>query len=184
MSLLRKLVKVFLVISLFIFLIPVTKEVKVKKRVEKVTQNNNIDNIYSGFIYIPKFDYKNLIKEGEDSLDQNLVELTNFSDKIGENKIILAGHNNRYVFNLTNSINIVIVFLILLSINKFNKIYNLDIGDQIIISDFSVDYSYKVKETKIIKVDDFSYFNEDGLYLITCTNNNQQRYVIKAKREY
>ena len=163
MSLLRKLVKVFLVISLFIFLIPVTKEVKVKKRVEKVIKNNNIDSEYSGFIYIPKFDYKNLIKEGEDSLDQNLVELTNFSDKIGENKIILAGHNNKYVFN---------------------KIYNLDIEDQIIISDFNADYSYKVKETKIIKVDDFSYFNEDGLYLITCTNNNQQRYVIKAKREY
>ena len=163
MSLLRKLVKVFLVISLFIFLIPVTKEVKVKKRVEKVIKNNNIDSEYSGFIYIPKFDYKNLIKEGEDSLDQNLVELTNFSDNIGENKIILAGHNNKYVFN---------------------KIYNLDIEDQIIISDFNVDYSYKVKETKIIKVDDFSYFNEDGLYLITCTNNNQQRYVIKAKREY
>ena len=163
MSLLRKLVKVFLVISLFIFLIPVTKEVRVKKRVEKVIKNNNIDSEYSGFIYIPKFDYKNLIKEGEDSLDQNLVELTNFSDQIGGNKIILAGHNNKYVFN---------------------KIYNLDIEDQIIISDFNVDYSYKVKETKIIKVDDFSYFNEDGLYLITCTNNNQQRYVIKAKREY
>ena len=163
MSLLRKLVKVFLVISLFIFLIPVTKEVKIKKRVEKVIKNNNIDSEYSGFIYIPKFDYKNLIKEGEDSLDQNLVELTNFSDNIGENKIILAGHNNKYVFN---------------------KIYNLDIEDQIIISDFNVDYSYKVKETKIIKVDDFSYFNEGGLYLITCTNNNQQRYVIKAKREY
>ena len=163
MSLLRKLVKAFLVISLFVFLIPVTKEVKVKKRVEKAIKNNNIDSEYSGFIYIPKFDYKNLIKEGEDSLDQNLVELTNFSDQIGENKIILAGHNNKYVFN---------------------KIYNLDIEDQIIISDFNVDYSYKVKEAKIIKVDDFSYFNEDGLYLITCTNNNQQRYVIKAKREY
>ena len=84
-------------------------------------------------------------------------------NEIGGNKIILAGHNNKYVFN---------------------KIYNLDIEDQIIISDFNVDYSYKVKEAKIIKVDDFSYFNEDGLYLITCTNNNQQRYVIKAKREY
>lgn len=163
MSLLRKLVKVFLVISLFIFLIPVTKEVKVKKRVENVIKNNNIDSEYSGFIYIPKFDYKNLIKEGEDSLDQNLVELTNFSDKIGENKIILAGHNNKYVFN---------------------KIYNLDIDDQIIISDFSIDYNYKVIEKRIIKVDDFSYFKEEGLYLITCTDNNQERFIIKAKREY
>lgn len=162
MSLLRKLIKIFLFISIFIFFIPVTKELNIKNKVEKVIKNNNMDNIYLGFVYIPKFNYKNLIKEGEETLDENLVEITNFSDNIGENKIVLAGHNNRYVFN---------------------KIYKLDIDDQIIISDFKVDYSYKVKERKIIKVDDFSFFNEDGLYLMTCTDNNQERFIIKAKRE-
>lgn len=162
MSLLKRIIKALLVISLFIFFIPVTKEITMKKKINTVIKNNNVDNNYSGFIYIPKFDYKNLIKEGEDSLDENLVEITNFSNKIGEDKIVLAGHNNKYVFN---------------------KIYNLDINDDIIISDFIVDYNYKVKEKKIIKVDDFSYFNEDGLYLITCTNNNQERFIIKAKRE-
>ena len=162
MSLLKRIIKALLVISLFIFFIPVTKEMNIKKKINTVIKNNNVDNNYSGFIYIPKFDYKNLIKEGEDSLDENLVEITNFSNKIGEDKIVLAGHNNKYVFN---------------------KIYNLDINDDIIISDFIVDYNYKVKEKKIIKVDDFSYFNEDGLYLITCTNNNQERFIIKAKRE-
>ena len=162
MSLLRKLIKIFLFVSIFIFFIPVTKELNIKNKVEKVIKNNNMDNIYLGFVYIPKFNYKNLIKEGEETLDENLVEITNFSDNIGENKIVLAGHNNRYVFN---------------------KIYKLDIDDQIIISDFKVDYSYKVKERKIIKVDDFSYFNADGLYLMTCTDNNQERFIIKAKRE-
>lgn len=162
MCLLRKLIKVFLFISIFIFLIPVTKEIEIKNKVERTIKNNNINNEYSGFIYIPKFDYKNLIKKGNDSLKENLVEITSFSDNIGKEKIILAGHNNKYVFN---------------------KIYNLDLDDQIIISDFRVDYSYKVIDKHIIKVDDFSYFNEDGLYLITCTNNNQERFIIKAKRE-
>lgn len=163
MYLLKRLIKIFIFFSLFIFFIPVAKEINIKKKVEKVIKEDNINNEYLGYIYIPKFNYKNLIKEGTEALDNNLIELTNFSDKIGYNKIILAGHNNKYVFS---------------------KIYNLDIEDQIIISDFNVDYNYKVNERKIIKVDDFSFFNEDGLYLITCTNNNQERFVIKAKREY
>ena len=143
---LKKLVKVLLVISLLVFFIPVAKDMTIKNRIKSVIKNNNVNSEYSGFIYIPKFDYKNLIKEGDESLDKNLVLLT-----------------NKYVFS---------------------KIYNLDLGDEIVISDFYVDYNYKVKERRIIKVDDFSYFNEDGLYLITCTNNNQERFVIKAKREY
>lgn len=163
MHLLKRIVKVLLVLSLFIFFIPVAKDIKIKVRVEETIKNDNVNSEYSGFIYIPKFDYKNLIKEGDKSLDENLVMITNFSDSIGGEKVILAGHNNKYVFN---------------------KIYNLDIEDQIVISDFSIDYNYKVKERKIIKVDDFSYFNEEGLYLITCTSNNQERFVIKAKREY
>ena len=162
MRLLRRLVKIFFIISLFIFFIPVTKEVNIKNKVERVINNNNINSIYSGFIFIPKFNYKNLIKRGNESLNENLVELTNFSNDIGDDKLILAGHSNKYAFN---------------------KIYKLDIDDQIIISDFVVDYSYKVIDKHIIKVDDFSYFNEDGLYLITCTNNNQERFIIKAKRE-
>ena len=161
---LKRVVKIFFFISLFIFFIPITKEINIKTRTNKVIKENNINSIYSGYIYIPKFDYKNLIKEGDDSLNENLVELTNFSNSIGSDMVILAGHNNKYVFN---------------------KIYSLDIYDQIVISDFLVDYSYKVIEKKYIEVDDFSYFiNDNSLYLITCTNNNQERFVIKAKREF
>ena len=162
MFLLKKSFKILLIISLFIVFIPVSKELKIKIKTNNII-NKEIVNEYLGYIYIPKFDYKNVIDNKDDTLDNNQVLLPSFSENIGDNKIILAGHNNRYVFN---------------------KIYNLDIDDQIIISDFNVDYSYKVKERKIIKVDDFSYFNEDNsLYLMTCTDNNQERFIIKAKRE-
>jgi len=161
MHLLRRLVKILIVISLFLLFIPVTKEINIKIKTNNLIKNKVV-NEYLGYIYIPKFDYKNIIDNKSNTLDNNEVLLPSFSDNIGDNKIILAGHNNRYVFN---------------------KIYNLDINDQIIISDFLVDYSYKVIDKNIIKVDDFSYFNEDGLYLMTCTLNNQERFIIKAKRE-
>ena len=82
MSLLKKLVKVLLVISLLIFFIPVAKDMTIKNRIKSVIKNNNVNSEYSGFIYIPKFDYKNLIKEGEDSLDKNLVFVRNIVQKI------------------------------------------------------------------------------------------------------
>jgi len=129
MHLLRNIVKVLLVISLFILFIPVTKELKIKVKTNTII-NNNI-NQYLGYIYIPKFDYKNVIDNKDSTLDNNEVLLPSFSGNIGDKILILAGHNNRYVFN---------------------KIYNLVIDDQIIISDFKVDYSYKVKERKIIKL--------------------------------
>jgi len=161
MHLLRRLVKILIVISLFLLFIPVTKEINIKIKTNNLIKNKVV-NEYLGYIYIPKFDYKNIIDNKSNTLDDNEVLLPSFSGNIGDKRIILAGHNNRYVFN---------------------KIYNLDINDQIIISDFLVDYSYKVIDKNIIKVDDFSYFNEDGLYLMTCTLNNQERFIIKAKRE-
>ena len=85
------------------------------------------------------------------------------SNEIVESNIILAGHNNKYVFN---------------------KIYYLEKGDEIIISDFSIDYRYVVSNTKYIAVDNYDALNnEDSLTLITCTNNNQERYIVIAKRE-
>lgn len=169
MSFIRKIIKVSLVFSFSLLFIPTIKEITIKEKVDNIInlkkeeKNEKVNNIYEGYIYFPKFDYKNLIKVGSDALDENLVEMLEFSDKIGESNIILAGHNNRYVFN---------------------KIYYLDINDQIIISDFNTDYRYIVKETKYIKVDDYSIFNnKDSLTLITCSSDNQQRYIVIAKRE-
>ncbi len=159
---LKRIVKIAIILSSFIFLIPVTSEIKLKEKIDNIVIKKE-KGIYRGYIYIPKFNYKNIIKKDETALDENLVQMTNFSDEIGENNIILAGHNNRYVFN---------------------KIYNLDIGDEIIISDNSKDYYYKVVNSKYIEVDDFDSLNVDNsLILITCTYDNQKRYIVIAKRE-
>lgn len=159
---LKRIIKIFLVLSSFVFLIPVAKEIKLKDKIDNIVISKE-KGIYKGYIYIPKFDYKNVIKKDSSALDENLVLMTNFSDEIGESSIVLAGHNNRYVFN---------------------KIYYLNIGDEIIISNESKDYKYIVNKTKYIKVDDYdSLNNKDSLTLITCTNNNQERYIVIAKRE-
>ena len=159
---LKRLIKIIILLSCFIFMIPVTKDIKLKQKIDNITINKE-KSIYRGYIYIPKFDYKNVIKKDKSALDENLVEMTNFSDEIGGSNIVLAGHNNRYVFN---------------------KIYYLKNGDEIIITDNSKDYKYVVDKAKYIEVDDYdSLNNKDSLTLITCTNNNQERYIVIAKRE-
>lgn len=158
---LRLSIKVLILISLIFMFIPVTSDIKLKKKVVDIIKQNKIDSIYSGYIYIPKFKYKSLIKKGSDTIDENLVELVDFSDELDGERIILAGHNNRQVFN---------------------RIYYLNVGDEIYISDFKSDYRYVVSGNKYIDVDDFNEFDND-LTLITCTNNNQERFIIKAKRE-
>ena len=159
---LKRVVKSFIIVSLFIVFIPVAKDIKIKEKVDNIIQQKE-KSIYRGFIYIPRFEFKSVIKKDKSALDENLVEMTNFSDEIGKSSIVLAGHNNKYVFN---------------------KIYYLEKGDEIIISDFKVDYKYIVDKTKYIAIDDYNSLNNpDSLTLITCANNNQERYIVIAKRE-
>ena len=159
---LKRLVKIFILCSCFIFMIPVTKDIKLKEKIDNIIINKE-KSIYKGYIYIPRFDYKNVIKKDKSALDENLVLMTNFSDEIGESSIVLAGHNNKYVFN---------------------KIYYLEKGDEIIITDEEKDYRYIVDKTKYIEVDNYDALNNpNSLTLITCTNNNQERYIVIAKRE-
>ena len=162
MHLLKRLVKILLVLSLFFLFIPVSKEINIKIKTNKIIKNKVV-NEYLGYIYIPKFDYKNIIDNKSNTLDDNEILLPSFSGNIGDKRIILAGHNNRYVFN---------------------KIYSLDLDDSVIISDFNVDYKYRVVDKYIIEVDDFSTFDEDDtLYLMTCTDNNQERFIVKTKKD-
>ncbi len=159
---LKRIVKLFMVLSSFFFILPITKEIDLKEKIDNIVLSKEKE-IYRGFIYIPRFDYKNVIKKDSSALDENYVEMTNFSDEIGESSIVLAGHNNRYVFN---------------------KIYYLEKGDEIIISDRTKDFRYVVYNMKYIPVDDYDALNnKDSLTLITCTNNNQERYIVIAKRE-
>ena len=162
MFLLKRIIKIIILCSSFVLFIPIVKDIKLIEKVDRVISIKKEQSKYRGYIIIPKFGYKSLIKKGGETIDENLVELTNFSDEIGESNIVLAGHNNKYVFN---------------------KIYYLEKGDEIIISDFNIDYKYIVNKTKYIYVNDYdSLNNKDSLTLITCTDNNQERYIVIAKR--
>ena len=158
MCIIRNVIKILLFISLFLFLIPVIEEIKIKESVDDLSNSKKIETSVEGLLYIPKFNYKNIIRKDESALDDNNIEMLDFSDSIGGNRIVLAGHNNRYVFN---------------------KLYYLDINDEVVLSDSGKDYKYIVKDTKYINTDDFSDFNRDNsLILITCTYNNQKRYIV------
>ncbi|MBR2603475.1 MAG: sortase [Bacilli bacterium] len=156
---LKRIIKILLFVSVFILFIPSYNKYKLDKKIDDViiSKSNNITSLYEGYIYIPKFNYKNLIKKGDKALDENLVSMHKLSDPIGGSNIILSGHNNKYVFH---------------------KLYNLVVGDEIIISDFNIDKRYIVNEIKKVSIDDSYIFNIDGLKLITCTNNNQVRLVV------
>lgn len=153
---LKRIIKILLVLSLFILFIPTYNKYKIEKRVDDILFSKG-NSIYEGYIYIPKFYYKNVIKKGDKAINENLVSMHNLSDPIGSDNIILSGHNNKYVFH---------------------KLYKLDIGDEIIIGDFKKDYRYTVDNIKVVNIDDSSVFNKEGLKLITCTNDNQKRLVV------
>jgi len=158
MYIIRNVIKISFFIFLLIMLIPTIQEIKIKESVDEVLESKKIRPEVEGIFYIPKLNYKNIIKRDKNALDDNNIEMLDFSDSIGGNRIILAGHNNRFVFN---------------------KLYYLNINDEVIISDYIKDYKYIVKETKYINTDDFSDFNKDNsLILITCTYNNQKRYIV------
>lgn len=158
MCIIRNVIKIIIFISLFLFLIPVIDEIKINEKVDELVDSKKRESIFEGLLYIPKFNYKNVIKKSVSALDDNNIEMLDFSDSIGGNRIVLAGHNNRYVFN---------------------KLYYLDINDEIVLSDSGKDYKYLVRKTKYIDTDDFSDFNIDNsLILITCTYDNQKRFIV------
>ncbi|MBQ1496298.1 MAG: sortase [Bacilli bacterium] len=158
---LKRIIKLFIFISSFFLFIPTIKEYEYKRKVKRIIKENN--NTYLGYISIPKFNYENVIDNKDNALDNNQIYLTDFSDKIGGNNIVLAGHNNRYVFN---------------------KIYYLNVGDSIIISDFNMDYLYEVIDSKYINVDDFDSLKIDNsLILLTCSSDNQKRYIVISIRK-
>ncbi len=165
---LRKITSILL-ISLSIFIL-LYNEKCIKNRQDAVQEiiENKINPKYDGFMIFSKLNYKLLIKKGDYNgvLDSNLVLMINdrnvFNNEFGN--IILAGHNNKYVFS---------------------KLYKLYKNDEIIISDFENTYSYIVEKRMYINIKDRSIldnvYDRKILTLITCTNNNQIRYVVRAR---
>jgi len=121
---------------------------------------------YLGYIFIPRFDIKRLVKSGTDSsvLDSNYVGVHELSSSIDEDDlIILAGHNVS---------------------NVFSRLHDTDINDEVIIGNSSVNRRFVVYNKIVVNEYDFSYLNENRkneLLLITCTNNSGERLLVMLK---
>ena len=166
---LRKLISIiFIFIAITILFYNYNEDINREIKIDNVISTNNINRKYDGYLVIEKLKYKGLIRSGEydEILDSNLILMISdknlFNSSVGN--IILAGHNNKYVFS---------------------KLYKLNIGDEIIISDFNNEYAYTVENLEYINIKNKSVldniYDKKILTLITCTNDNQVRYVVRAK---
>ena len=163
---LKKVISVCLIISsIFILLYDKNEVIIQKEKIDNII-DKKINNKYDGYIYFPRLNYKNVISTQDDSLDKNIVKMISRKEVVSKDvgNIILAGHNNKYVFS---------------------NLYKLNENDEIIISDFNKKYSYTVQKKEYINIKNTdildNIYNSKILTLITCTNNNQIRYVITAK---
>ena len=164
---LKKIVSLILITISSFFIINNFKEVKdYDDNVDLLIEKNNINRKYDGYI-----SFKNkkwLIKNGDynEILNQNLVLMISNKETL-ESKygnIILAGHNNKYVFS---------------------NLYKLNKDDEIIVSDFNYEYLFKVYDISKVNIKNKSIldnvYDKKILTLMTCTSNNQIRYVVTAK---
>ena len=165
---LKKVISIIMIsISIIILFYSYRKEKEETEYINNIIEEEKLDSKYDGYIYIPRLEYKNIMKTGDYSLlDENIVLM--ISNKIVFNKefgnIILAGHNNKSVFSI---------------------LYKLKESDEIIISDFKNTYSYTVYKIMTVNIKDTyildNVYNDKILTLITCTNDNQKRHVVLAK---
>lgn len=164
---LKKIVSLIIITISSFFIINNFKEVKdYDDNVDLLIEKNNINRKYYGYI-----SFKNkkwLIKYGDynEILNQNLVLMISNKETLESEygNIILAGHNNKYVFS---------------------NLYKLNINDEIIVSDFNYEYLFKVYDISKVNIKNKSIldnvYDKKILTLITCTSNNQIRYVVTAK---
>lgn len=164
---LKKIVSLILITISSFFIINNFKEVKnYDDNVDLLIEKNNINRKYDGYI-----SFKNkkwLIKYGDynEILNQNLVLMISDKETLESEygNIILAGHNNKYVFS---------------------NLYKLNKDDEIIVSDFNYEYLFKVYDISKVNIKNKSIldnvYDKKILTLITCTSNNQIRYVVTAK---
>ena len=158
---LKKIVSLIIITISSFFIINNFKEVKdYDDNVDLLIEKNNINRKYDGYI-----SFKNkkwLIKYGDynEILNQNLVLMISNKETLESEygNIILAGHNNKYVFS---------------------NLYKLNKDDEIIVSDFNYEYLFKVYDISKVNIKNKSIldnvYDKKILTLITCTNNNQIR---------
>lgn len=145
-----------------------TYKEKTNKIIEKVFIKKEIiskkNESYEG--YLEYNNIKRLIVGGDNEsvLDNNLVWIykhDNFQALTGN--IVLAGHNNKYVFNFITKASIGDI----IKIHTKNNYKNYKIYNKIVVDEDSNLSSY--------------LDNSNKLLLITCVNNNTKRLIIFAK---
>lgn len=132
------------------------------------SSSNIVYEDYLGYIYIPRFNIKRLIKSGTDDsvLNGNYVGMHRLSGSLdSDDLIILAGHNIS---------------------NVFSKLHSINIGDVVYINSRILSRKFVVYDKKVVNEYDGNYlynnrFNE--LLLITCTKNSGERLIVFLKEE-
>lgn len=122
-----------------------------------------------GIINIPKIGIEYPILEKTDKTSLNLSITKFWGEKINQKgNVVLAGHNN-------------------LNDRFFGKINKLENGDIIELTDSQmVTVKYQVFSTYVIDPNDIAYIlpedeNAREVTLITCTNGNKNRLIVKAR---
>lgn len=147
------------------------KVVDAQKRIVSDVFDNSSPNYiddYLGYLYVPKYDFKRVIKSGTDSsvLDSGFIGMHRLSgDLSSDDLIILAGHNIKSVFSFLHSINI---------------------GDYMYINSYNFSRKFNVYDKKVVNEYDFNYLinnRNNELLLITCTRNKGERLLIFLKED-
>lgn len=130
------------------------------------TSSDNSFGEYLGYIFIPKFNIKCVIKNGtnDDVLNAGFVGIHGLSGSLGGNDmIILAGHNIS---------------------NVFSKLHSILNGDHIFINSYNFSRKFIVYDKRIVNEYDISHLLENRkneLLLITCTKKSGERLLVFLK---
>lgn len=134
---------------------------------EVIYNDLSIDD-YLGYIYIPRFNIKKLIKYDTNSsiLNDGYVGLHRLSGNLdNDDLIILAGHNVS---------------------NVFHKLHSICIGDYVYINTYISQRKFAVYDLKIVNeydVSDLTNNRKNELLLITCTEHSGERLLVFLKEE-
>ncbi len=142
-----------------------TEEIDVIQEIDQEIEGYKV----IGIIKIPKIDIEYLILDKTDKTSLNLSITKFWGEKINQKgNVVLAGHNN-------------------LNNKMFGKLDKLEIGDIIELTDSQmVTIKYQIFKTDIIDPNDITCIlpedeNSREVTLITCTNGNKERFIVKAR---
>ncbi len=128
-----------------------------------IDSNDSYSNMYLGYIEIPKYDIKRLIKygTGADILNIGYVGMHELSGNLSDDDlIILAGHNISSVFS---------------------KLHFLSNGDFVYINTVGILRKFVVYDVRVVSEYDIDYLldnRKNELLLITCTKKNGERLLV------